>query len=173
MTFLMLVRRRGIHSLRRKAQTQFSPAEFRRVQFEMCFDLHYRPLRSNPRYGTEDGVEVDADGGYVAVLVHPSESRWWDRNRELHIPSLVRDYLQQQCSVLQLAAFTMESSLIILQDLLDFIHDEAMLAVVLESDSVSSRTATPFSSPRLQPEYENQWSAFVSVAHNGAMWLHQ
>ena len=53
-----------------------------------------------------------------------------------------------------------------------FIHDEAMLAVGLESDSVSSRTATPISSPRLQPEYENQWSAFVSVAHNGAMWLH-
>ena len=60
-TFLMLIRRRGISSLHRKARTQLSPAEFRRVQFGMCVDLHYMPLRSNPRYRTEDGVEVDAD----------------------------------------------------------------------------------------------------------------
>ncbi len=75
-TCLMLIRRQGLNQLRAMALYHLRSPDVRRVQYGLCVNLHYTPLRSTRRYRSSDGIPVEADGGYVAVVVHPSIVEW-------------------------------------------------------------------------------------------------
>ena len=162
-----MIRKTGIGHLRRKAMMELSACNFERVQFDVSVHPHYVPLRSNLKYQCLDGVEVEAIRGWAIVLVHPGKTlatELWDKNRKLHIPSFVCAFLRQQYSVLQLAAFTLESTLSILEHARSSDSDGDWKA--LHSDS--SRTLTPLPSPRTQ--CEQHWTVFRY--NGGEKWLY-
>ena len=73
-------------------------------------DMHYKPKRSRLSYVTEKGVDVTTDEAEWQAFIIKPDNNYRLSGKTLHIPTLVLNLVMRQLKTLQLAAYTLESA---------------------------------------------------------------
>ena len=78
-------------------------------------DMHYKPKRNRSSYVTEHGIDVATDDAEWQAFVVKPDNLYRLSGNTLHIPTLVLNLVMRRQRTIQLAAYTLESTLAITQ----------------------------------------------------------